>query len=51
MSYQHERDQFIARMTREGLDLASVLALLKAATTLQRYAELACRRYNPEYPL
>lgn len=42
MSYQRERDQFIARMTREGLDLGIVLALLRAATTLQRYAELAC---------
>lgn len=42
MSYRAEREQFIARMTNEGLDLATTLALLRAATTLQRYAELAC---------
>jgi hypothetical protein len=42
MSYQRERDQFVARMTTEGLDLESIYRLLRAATTLQRYAELAC---------
>lgn len=42
MSYQSERDQFIARMTREGLSLDMTRALLRAATTIQRYAELAC---------
>lgn len=42
MSYQTERDQFIATMTREGLDLETIRALLRGATTLQRYAELAC---------
>ena len=42
MSYQHERDQFIARMAQEGLPLAVTERLLRAATTLQRYAELAC---------
>lgn len=41
MSYQQERDQFIARMTKEGLPLDVTTALLRAATTLQRYAELA----------
>lgn len=42
MSYQAERDQFIARMTQEGLDLYAIHALLRCATTLQRLAELAC---------
>ncbi len=42
MSYQQERDQFIARMTTEGLPLEVTLALLKASTTLNRYAEMAC---------
>ena len=42
MSYQRERDEFISRMTREGLPLHVTQALLRAATTLQRYAELAC---------
>ena len=42
MSYQSERDQFIARMSKEGLDLAIVTRLLGAATTLQRLAELSC---------
>ena len=42
MSYQTERDQFIARMSAEGLPLRVTQALLRAATTLQRYAELAC---------
>ena len=42
MSYQHERDSFIAQMSREGLPLDVTRALLRAATTLQRYAELAC---------
>lgn len=42
MSYQSERDRFIARMTTEGLDLDTTTRLLRAATTMQRYAELAC---------
>lgn len=42
MSYQAERDQFVARMAREGLPDRVILALLRAATTLQRNAELAC---------
>lgn len=42
MSYQKERDEFINRMSREGLPLEVTRALLRAATTLQRYAELAC---------
>lgn len=42
MSYTHDRDQFIDRMSREGLPFAVTLALLRAATTMQRYAELAC---------
>jgi hypothetical protein len=42
MSYQHDRDQFIVRMTREGLPFEVIARLLRAATTLQRLAELAC---------
>lgn len=42
MSYQRERDEFIARMSREGLDTDTARKLLRAATTMQRYAELAC---------
>lgn len=42
MSYQRERDDFIARMTKEDLPLDVTRRLLAGATTLQRYAELAC---------
>ena len=42
MSYQTEREQFIYRVTREGLDLQAIHALLRYATTIQRLAELAC---------
>lgn len=42
MSYQSDRETFIMRMTLEKLPLDVTLALLRAATTLQRYAELAC---------
>lgn len=42
MSYQHERDQFIDRMSREGLPLPITERLLRTATTMQRLAELAC---------
>lgn len=42
MSYTRDRDQFIAEATRHGLPLDDARALLRAATTLNRYAELAC---------
>jgi hypothetical protein len=42
VSYQKERDEFVIRMEREGLPLDVTYKLLRAATTLQRYAELAC---------
>lgn len=42
MSYYRERDEFIARMTQEGLGVSQALQLLRAASTLQFYAELAC---------
>lgn len=42
MSYQNDREQTIARLTREGLDLGLILTLLRAATTINRNAELAC---------
>lgn len=42
MSYRNERERFIAAMTREGLPFDVALGLLRAATTMNRYAELAC---------
>ena len=42
MSYQRERDQFIATMTREGLPLWVAELLLREATGINRRAELAC---------
>lgn len=42
MSYQHDRDEFIARATREGLPLDAIYTLLRCATTIHRLAELAC---------
>ena len=42
MSYQREREEFVARMTREGLDLDTIHTLLRCATTINRLAELAC---------
>lgn len=42
MSYQKEREQFIAAVTREGLDYWRAEALLRCATTINRLAELAC---------
>ena len=42
MSYQREKDQFIARMAQEGLPLQVSQTLLRCATTIQRLAELAC---------
>lgn len=41
-SYQSERGRCIAQLTREGLDLWAIRALLRAATTINRLAELAC---------
>jgi hypothetical protein len=42
MSYQSDRDQFIARVTAEGLPFYAAIALLRLATTINRLAELAC---------
>jgi hypothetical protein len=42
MSYQQERDRFVAQMASEGLPLHAIETLLRAATTMQRLAELAC---------
>lgn len=42
MSYRREREEFIARVTREGLGFHQALALLREATTINRLAELAC---------
>ena len=42
MSYQHERETFIAHVTREGLRLQTAHELLRCATSINRLAELAC---------
>jgi hypothetical protein len=42
MGYQSEREECIARLTREGLPLSAIRSLLKQATTINRLAELAC---------
>jgi hypothetical protein len=47
MSYQAERDQFIATTARLGLPLPVATALLRAATTLQRLAVAQC---NGDWP-
>ena len=47
MSYSHERDQFIATATKEGLSLDVARKLLRYASTLQRLSEAQC---NGDYP-
>ena len=47
MSYQQERDQFIATMSKEGMPLDVVRATLRDAATLDRLAVAAC---NGDYP-
>lgn len=47
MTYQQERDEFIALATKEGLDLGTIRKLLRYATTLQRLAEAQC---NGDWP-
>ncbi len=42
MSYTRERDEFIARMSTEGLRLDVARKLLSGSTTLNRIAELSC---------
>lgn len=42
MSYQTDREQFIATMSREGLPLWVTRRLLREATGINRRAELAC---------
>lgn len=42
MSYQRERDLFIARATRIGVPIDIVRALLRAATTHHRLSEREC---------
>lgn len=42
MSYQKDREAFIARMAQEGLPHHITLLLLREATGLNRRAELAC---------
>ena len=47
MSYQRERDAFIAKASSEGLDLATITKLLRYASTLQRLAVAQC---NGDWP-
>ena len=47
MTYQSERDQFIAEAIREGIDLYTATRLLRYSTTLQRLAIAQC---NGDYP-
>lgn len=47
MSYTRERDEFISRMSREGMPLDVVTSLLRYASTLQRLAVAQC---NGEWP-
>lgn len=47
MSYQRERDQFIARAAQAGMPLSLCLTLLRYATTLQRLAVAEC---NGDWP-
>ena len=42
MTYTREREQFIARITAEGLPFDTAQLLLRYATTINRLAELAC---------
>lgn len=47
MTYQRERDQFVAQATADGLDLPTIDRLLRHASTLQRLAVAQC---NGDYP-
>ncbi len=42
MSYQRERGECIALLTKHGLPYPAIETLLRAATTINRLAELAC---------
>ena len=42
MTYQHERDAFIYRMGKEGVDLYDAREILKYAGVCQRAAEVDC---------
>ncbi len=42
MSYQRERGECIAHLTKHGLPYPVIETLLRCATSINRYAELAC---------
>lgn len=42
MSRQREREEFVAKMTQEGVPVEVARKLLRAAASLQRIAELQC---------
>jgi hypothetical protein len=44
MSYQRERDEFIAAMVREGMPVDTARLILRHANTVQRLAVEACNR-------
>jgi len=46
-SYYRDRDEFIVKMTKAGLDIEAIRALLRLATTIQRLAVAQC---NGDYP-
>lgn len=47
MSYSLDRDELIANLTTEGLDIKTIRALLRAATILDRLAVAMC---NGDWP-
>jgi hypothetical protein len=47
VTYQKEREEFIATMTAEGVPLDTVRRVLRDAATIQRLAEAEC---NGDYP-
>ena len=42
MSHQRDREEFVALMTKEGVPLRVIQALMRASTTLHRLAEREC---------
>jgi len=42
MSYQKDREAFLATMAREGMDLETARLILRDATTIQRWEEEEC---------
>jgi hypothetical protein len=47
MGYNADREQFVAQMSREGMPMQTIRALLRYASTLQRLAVASC---NGDWP-